>query len=196
MRLKHQPNPSLSNYLIYLNILILNINLIHSLTPKSSLTSNNQRKDHDQTTTSSPVILNSNQENIQLSEENKKLIIEKLKTNLLKALGLKEVPKKPLNKAYVPRDMLESYSQLRESVRDTIPNDRDFYGKIPVHDLESDHENFWSAMHNKFGSYDIEVDMVSRHNLPNRLAYQSDAKQVACIGPLGKFSKHIHRMAY
>lgn len=94
-----------------------------------------------------------------ISEENKKIIIEQVKTNLLKVLGLKEVPKKPTHTAIVPPQMLENYRSYRESVRDVIPDDRDFYGKIPVADLDQDRENFWNGVHNRFGTYNIVVDM-------------------------------------
>lgn len=98
----------------------------------------------------------------QISEENKKILNDQFKAHLLKVLGLKEVPKKPTTKAFVPQAILEEYRKLRDEVRESIPEDRDFYGKIDLDDLDQTNEDFWSYVYNKFGSYDITVDMGKR----------------------------------
>jgi len=118
-------------------------------------------------------------------EENRQLILEQVKANLLKVLGLKEVPRKPHNKAYVPHAILEEYRKLRDSVRDTIPDDRDFYGKIQIHDLDKSHDDFWAAVYNKYGSYDINVDMEAREQSSqnNRFHIKGEATHITYLAP-------------
>lgn len=93
-------------------------------------------------------------ERIKLIKEQYKEIAKELVFDL-KGKPTQAVPEK----AYVPRAMLEQYMQTRDSVRDIIPDDRDFYGKINIDDAFDSHEDFWSAVYNKYGSYDIRVDM-------------------------------------
>lgn len=173
MKLKY--STSLVN-LIYIHILFIHILFIH-LSPISAHpeTNGNEKHEHEAS------------QLYQISEENKKILDEQVKAHLLKVLGLKEVPKKPQNKAYVPHAMLEEYRKLRESVRDVIPDDRDFYGKINIDDLEQSHEDFWGAVYNKYGGYDIEVDMGSNDEESRRLHYKGDATPIACLVPQGKF---------
>lgn len=101
-------------------------------------------------------------------------------------LGLKEVPKKPKHKAIVPQAMLQEYINLRDSVREFIPDDRDFFGKIDIHDIEEGHEDYWSAIHNKFGSNDIEVDMDDGPN-PNFL-YKGHYERMIVVRLQGKLN--------
>lgn len=129
-----------------------------------------------------------NSQLFQISQENKKILNEQVKAHLLKVLGLKEVPKKPQNKAYVPHAMLEEYRKIRESVRDVIPDDRDFYGKMDIDSIDHNrHDDFWSEIYNKYGGYDIEVDMGRDDEEARRLHYKGDATPIACLVPQGKF---------
>lgn len=160
--------------LIYIHILFIHILFIH-LSPMSVGASTNEKHEDEASKLH------------QISQENKKILDEQVKAHLLKVLGLKEVPKKPQNKAYVPHAMLEEYRRIRESVRDVIPDDRDFYGKINLDDLEQGHEDFWGAVYNKYGGYDIEVDMDLNNEESRRLHYKGDATPIACLVPQGKF---------
>lgn len=194
MKLKY--STSLLTPLLYINIILVHITLIHSLPPEPKATNQNNnnkyKNNEDKHYNSGGSIVTTHENDYDntndyhpVSEESKKIIIEKVKENLLKVLGLKEVPKKPTNKAYVPKAMLESYRSVRESVRLTIPDDRDFYGKIQIDDFDNNREDFWSAVYNKFGTYDIEVDMSERENHDTRPG-EIDAKQLAYLKPNGK----------
>lgn len=60
----------------------------------------------------------------------------------------------PVTKLSVPSAILKEYISFRDEVREVVPDDRDFYGKINIEDLDKPRdENIWS------GNYDIEIDM-------------------------------------
>lgn len=124
----------------------------------------------------------------EISDENKKLIMNQVKANLLKVLNLKEVPREPRKKVYVPHAMLEEYRNLRNSVRHTIPDDRDFYGKINIDDLDQTHDDFWSAVYNRYGGYDIgiEMDPEDTPGIHKKFIYKGDAKPLLYVTPQSK----------
>lgn len=128
-----------------------------------------------------------------IPEHKKKEFVEKIKQSLLKIMGLTEAPKpkhtqQAHNKVFVPRAILEEYRRMRESVREVVPSDKDFYGKINIDDLDHEHHDFWGAIHNKYGSYDILVDMGANDGVENneRFRFHGDAKHIAYIGSQGK----------
>lgn len=105
-----------------------------------------------------PILSQSIDKKHEESEKPKKLT-ESSKQSLMRLLGLKEMPNKPINegkdkKVYVPVAIAKKYLEARESERDIIPDDRDFLGKLDVDiDLDINHENFWYDVENKNGSY-------------------------------------------
>jgi len=103
--------------------------------------------------------------------------------------NLKGRPTEPVpDKAFVPRAMLEEYIKMRDSVREFIPDDRDFYGKINIDSSVETHEDFWSAVYNKYGSYDIKVDMgQSNPSDETGYRYKGEASHIAHI-PASKYS--------
>lgn len=130
----------------------------------------------------------------QISTENKKVFDEQVKSQLLKVLGLNKVPNnKPNinNKAYVPRAMLEEYKRIRETVREIIPEDRDFYGKIPIDDLEQNHEPVWGENQNQLNNQDIVVDMGQDNEASRRLHVKRSAKHSIFVEAQSKF---IHKL--
>lgn len=86
-------------------------------------------------------------------------------------------------KAFVPRAMLEEYMKLREDMRDVVPDDRDFYGKIDIDGYEDSTEDFWSAVYNKYGSYDLRVDMGPTDPTRTNYHYRGKASHIANVGP-------------
>lgn len=91
---------------------------------------------------------------------------------MLTVLGVKEEIKKPASKAYVPQTMFEAYASLRESVRQIIPSDKDYYGKLEMDKIV------------KFGGASkIYVDMNKRLN-PERVFY-GQAKHIQYLVPQG-----------
>lgn len=129
----------------------------------------------------------------QLTEEKVKIIKDKFK-ELAKDLvfDIKGQPNPTTStntKAFVPRAMLEEYIKMRDSVREIIPDDRDFYGKININDLDQTHEEFWSAVYNKYGSYDVQVDMgPSNEGLESRrFNVNGVASHIAHVNPISKF---------
>lgn len=127
---------------IYIHVILILIIFIHM---SSVATQSNEQDDN-------------NAELHEIPEENRKVFIAQIKSHLLKVLGLKEAPHKPHKKALVSKEIIEKWKSLRESTRNTIPNDRDYYGKIP-YQIENQDDNFWFEMYNQVGSFDIEVDM-------------------------------------
>lgn len=88
--------------------------------------------------------------------------------------------------------MLEEYRKLRELVRETIPEDRDFYGKIEISDLDfKNEEEFRKSVRDRYGPNDIEVDMdledfsAEGHK---RIHYEGEALQISSIPPIGKLT--------
>lgn len=92
------------------------------------------------------------------------------------------------SKAYVPRAMLEEYMSLRNSVRDIIPDDQDFMGKINIDDLDGTHDDIWSQIYNKYGSYDIQIDMgPPEGSLESRRSHvRGSASHIAHVGAQSK----------
>lgn len=70
-----------------------------------------------------------------MSDQNRKFLTNQLKANLLRELGIKQEPKRPNKKVQVPRAMIEDYLKLRDSMRDAVPDDNDFYGKLDMDDV-------------------------------------------------------------
>lgn len=160
-----------------------------SLSSSSELPYTHQQQ---QQSSSAPTTENGDVNFYQVSQENKKIFNEQVKSQLLKVLGLKEVPDKPKskknNKAYVPRAMLEEYKQWRDSVREYIPEDRDFYGKINIDDLDyQDHEPVWSEIPNRLKRQDIEVDMGQDNEATRRLHVKRSAKHLVFVTTQSKF---------
>lgn len=123
-----------------------------------------------------------------MTERDHKFLLQKSKEVFKEdILGLKgrEQPTTTNIKAYVPRAMLEEYIKLRDSVREVIPDDRAFYGKINIQDLDQSNEDFWSQVYDRYGSYDVEVSMGD--DTP-RFNVRGEAKHVAHIGLGGKFN--------
>lgn len=184
--------------ILYIHIILIYFTFIYS---QSHHSSRKQAHAAATTTSSTSGSTTSNTDELdldELPEEKIKLIKEQYK-ELAKELvfDLKGQPSRTTttssqtnSKAFVPRAMLEEYIKMRDSVREIIPNDRDFYGKINIDDLDQTHEEFWSAVYNKYGSYDIQVDMGQTDEglESRRFHYKGDASHIAHVGPESKFS--------
>lgn len=132
------------------------------------------------------------EKNSHLSETDKKLLTEKLKQGLLKIIGLKDVPQKQKSKkTFIPRAILEKYMKTRDLVRDNIPDDRVFLGKLDVdHDIDMNHENFWTSVHDKYGSYGIHVNLENEDSTLRNYRFRGEATDIRYVSPEGKLSIH------
>lgn len=129
----------------------------------------------------------------QQEDKNRRGLVDgALKSNLLRILNLKEVPKPPTTKAFVPVEMLKEYMKYRDLVRDYIPDDRDFLGKINLDDLHPSDHNFWNEVANKYTN-GIEIDMrpsgladSSAGKIPHHFLAIGDITQISAIHPGSK----------
>lgn len=134
------------------------------------------------------------------NDQDKKAFQQKSRDAIKKLLDLKEQPSDKITttntKFYVPRAMLERYIEYRDTVREFIPDDREFFGKLDIEDLEDDHDDFWSKAYEKYGSYSIEVEMnpVNSKDAKDKLHIPGDSTHAAYISVERKYFiiKYIH----
>lgn len=111
---------------------------------------------------------------------------------MLKLFNIKDVPKAPTNRAYVPVEMLREYLKYRDEVREYIPDDRDFLGKIDLDDLHpNDNNDFWREFKNRH-SNGIEINLGPKEgdktDKTSRKFYSvGDVTQISAIPPQSKW---------
>lgn len=108
----------------------------------------------------------------------KKLYKELAKERLFNFKGKPsdETLKNPNSKLYVPSAILKEYMKYREVVRDVVPDDQNFYGKIDIDEVNELRDNHWSKESNG-----ILVDMGQPDQSleRERLIYDREKKHVA-----------------
>jgi hypothetical protein len=115
-----------------------------------------------------------------LKKEYKALAMERLFD--IKGKPSQDMPKNPNTKLRVPSAILKQYVKYRDEVREIVPDDRDFYGRINIDDVGS-HENLWTA---HIGDFDVEVDMPARdESLDSESFGRDDASHIALL-PLAR----------
>lgn len=133
----------------------------------------------------------SGQNFVQPSDEDKKFIEEQSKLSLLKLLNLKDVPKvKPTGNqiVHVPQEMVVEYLKTRSSTKEIIPDDRIFLGRLNIDSIiDFKRENYWDELHNKYGGYDLKVDMRQDDETTKSYHYGGEARQISYITPNGKY---------
>ena len=103
----------------------------------------------------------------------------------IKGRPSQDIPRNPNSKLKVPSAMFKQYVGYRDEVRDVVPDDRDFYGRINI-DAVGTHESMWTA---NVGDYDIEVNMPSSdaEGMDSESFRSEDASHIALLPLASKY---------